>query len=36
VKLLFDERMPQPLRRRLTKFEISTAQEMGWGRMKNG
>lgn len=28
--------MPQPLRERLTGLEISTAQEMGWGRVKNG
>ncbi len=28
--------MPQPLRRLLAGFEISTAQEMGWGRVKNG
>jgi hypothetical protein len=28
--------MPQPLRRHLGEFEISTAQEMGWGRVKNG
>lgn len=28
--------MPQPLRRFLAEFEISTAQEMGWGRVKNG
>ena len=28
--------MPQPLRRLLTEFEISTAQELGWGRVKNG
>lgn len=28
--------MPQPLRSRLTEFEVSTAQEMGWGRVKNG
>ena len=28
--------MPQPLRSRLAEFEISTAQEMGWGRVKNG
>jgi hypothetical protein len=28
--------MPQPLRRLLADFEISTAQEMGWGRVKNG
>ena len=36
MKLLFDECIPQPLRRRLAEFEISTAQEMGWGRVKNG
>ncbi len=36
MKILFDECMPQPLRRRLVEFEISTAQEMGWGRVKNG
>ena len=28
--------MPQPLRSHLAEFEISTAQEMGWGRVKNG
>ena len=28
--------MPQPLRRLLIDFEIHTAQEMGWGRVKNG
>ena len=28
--------MPQPLRRLLKDVEISTAQEMGWGRVKNG
>jgi len=36
VKVLFDECMPQPLRRYLGDFEISTAQEVGWGRVKNG
>lgn len=36
MKVLFDECMPQPLRRHLGEFEISTAQEMGWGRVKNG
>jgi len=36
VKVLFDECMPQPLRRLLAEFEISTAQEIGWGRVKNG
>ena len=28
--------MPQPLRRQLAEFEVLTAQEMGWGRVKNG
>lgn len=36
MKVLFDECMPQPLRRLLADFEISTAQEIGWGRVKNG
>ena len=36
MKILFDECMPQPLRRLLAQFQISTAQEMGWGRVKNG
>ena len=36
MKILFDECMPQPLRLRLAEFEVSTAQEMGWGRVKNG
>ena len=36
MKVLFDECMPQPLRGCLAEFEISTAQEMGWGRVKNG
>ena len=28
--------MPQPLRPLLASLDISTAQEMGWGRVKNG
>lgn len=28
--------MPQPLRKLLQEFDIRTAQEMGWGRVKNG
>jgi hypothetical protein len=36
VKILFDECVPQPFRRYLAEFEVSTAQEMGWGRVKNG
>ena len=36
MKILFDECMPQPLRRLLVDFEVGTAQEMGWGRVTNG
>ena len=36
MKVLFDECMPQPLRRLLPEFHIRTAQEEGWGRVKNG
>lgn len=36
MKVLFDECMPQPLRRFLKGFEVSTAQELGWGRVTNG
>ena len=28
--------MPEPLRPLLTGLDIRTAQEMGWGRVKNG
>ena len=28
--------MPQPLRPLLAELDIRTAQEMGWGRVKNG
>jgi hypothetical protein len=28
--------VPRPLRPLLAQFEIFTAQEMGWGRVKNG
>ena len=36
MKVFFDECVPRPLRRLLTGHEIYTAQEMGWGRLKNG
>jgi hypothetical protein len=36
VKVLFDECIPRPLRTRFHEFEVRTAQEMGWGRLKNG
>jgi hypothetical protein len=36
VKVFFDECVPRPLRKLLSGHEIKTAQEMGWGRLKNG
>jgi hypothetical protein len=36
VKVFFDECVPRPLRKLLAAHEIWTAQEMGWGRLKNG
>jgi hypothetical protein len=36
VKIVFDECMPAPPRRCLPGLEIFRAQEMGWGRLKNG
>jgi len=36
VKVFFDECVPRPLCRLLAAHEIKTAQEMGWGRLKNG
>jgi len=36
VKVFFDECVPRPLRKLLGGHEIKTAQELGWGRLKNG
>jgi len=36
VRVFFDECVPRPLRNLLPLHEIKTAQEMGWGRLKNG
>lgn len=36
MRVFFDECVPRPLRKLLAAYEIKTAQEMGWGRMKNG
>jgi predicted nuclease of predicted toxin-antitoxin system len=36
VKILFDACTPRPLRRFLPGHIVSTAQEMGWGALKNG
>jgi hypothetical protein len=36
MKVFFDECVPLPLRTQLPEHEIKTAQEMRWGRLKNG
>jgi len=36
VRVFFDECVPRPLRNLLPGHHIQTAQEMGWGRLKNG
>lgn len=36
MKLLLDACVPRPLRRFLPDHNVSTAQEMGWGELKNG
>ena len=36
MRVFFDECVPRPLRALLSAHEIKTAQEMGWGRLKNG
>lgn len=35
-RVLFDENLPQLLRRKLPEFEVRTVQEEGWGAFKNG
>ena len=36
MRVFFDECVPRPLRQLLPSHEIKTAQEMDWGRLKNG
>ena len=36
MKVLLDACVPRPLRRFLPDHSIHTAQEMGWGQLKNG
>jgi predicted nuclease of predicted toxin-antitoxin system len=36
MKVLFDACVPRPLRGHLPGHTIRTAQEMGWGQLKNG
>jgi hypothetical protein len=35
-RVLFDEDIPQQLRRDLSEFQIRTVQEEGWSSVKNG
>jgi predicted nuclease of predicted toxin-antitoxin system len=36
MNMLLDACVPRPLREHLTGCKIRTAQEMGWGQLKNG
>ena len=36
MRILFDQGTPVPLRRFLTRHDVSTAFERGWSRLKNG
>jgi hypothetical protein len=36
VNILLDACTPRPLRKFLSHHSVSTAQEMGWGALKNG
>lgn len=36
MKILMDACVPRPLRQFLTAHTVQTAQEMGWGKLKNG
>jgi predicted nuclease of predicted toxin-antitoxin system len=36
VRVLFDQGTPEPLRRSLTQYEVVTAFERGWSKLKNG
>jgi hypothetical protein len=36
MKVLLDACVPRPLRNFLTVHSVKTAQEMGWGELKNG
>jgi len=36
MKILLDACVPRPLRKFLASHTVQTAQEMGWGELKNG
>ncbi len=36
MRVLLDACVPRLLRNFLTNYSVNTAQEMGWGQLKNG
>ncbi len=36
MRVLFDQGTPAPLRKHLESHEVSTAYELGWGKLENG
>jgi predicted nuclease of predicted toxin-antitoxin system len=36
VRILFDQGTPVPLRSMLPGYEVTTAHELGWSKLKNG
>jgi hypothetical protein len=36
VRVLFDQGTPEPLRHSLAQYEVDTAYERGWSKLKNG
>lgn len=36
MRVLFDQGTPEPLRHSLTHYEVATAYERGWSKLKNG
>ncbi len=36
LRVLFDKNVPYPLKRYLTDYQVTTAEEEGWGQISNG
>jgi hypothetical protein len=36
LRVLFDKNVPYSLRRRLTDYQVQTAEDEGWGQISNG
>ena len=36
MRILFDKNVPYPLLRYLAKYDVCTAEELGWARLVNG